>query len=300
MPTFSAGGKKEHMPVRFDHAVIGVSDLDEASACFQRLGFAVRPGGRHADGGTYNALVRFDLDYVELLATYDQEMARASGRTVEDELRGRKAGLIGYALATTTIEQDAERFTGAGVMPAWLRPMGRKRPDGTELTWRVLAPDDILWGQPWPFLIQWNTSDAERLHIDRAGHHLNGVYCWHAVSVAVRDLASAQRVYHDQLGLLQINEDTSTALNARRATFTLGANIIDVLAPAGSGVLQQVLANEGEGPYELTFAVHELDQTRAFLEARGIDFVQEPGERKRLRLSLHETMGLALSLVEAP
>ncbi len=53
---------------RFDHAVIAVRNLDAAISAYRALGFEVSPGGHHTGLGTYNAIIRFGLDYIELLA----------------------------------------------------------------------------------------------------------------------------------------------------------------------------------------------------------------------------------------
>src|SRR5215212_11710577 len=59
---------------RLDHLVILVSDLELASADYQRLGFVVTPGGEHADGLTRNALIPFeDGFYFELVSFLDPE-----------------------------------------------------------------------------------------------------------------------------------------------------------------------------------------------------------------------------------
>lgn len=89
------------MPTRFDHAVIAVRNLDSAIQQFQRLGFDAQLGGRHTGRGTHNGLVRFGLDYFELLSVYDEAEARAhspGGLTILDTLNGQEAKLIGYAL----------------------------------------------------------------------------------------------------------------------------------------------------------------------------------------------------------
>jgi catechol 2,3-dioxygenase-like lactoylglutathione lyase family enzyme len=67
------------MLTRFDHAVIAVRNLDEAIRLYSRLGFEVDAGGRHTGLGTYNALIRFGLDYIELISIYDQDEVTASG-----------------------------------------------------------------------------------------------------------------------------------------------------------------------------------------------------------------------------
>ena len=49
-----------------DHVVIAVTDLDQAAADFQRLGFTLTPRGRHTTGSENNC-VMFERDYLELL-----------------------------------------------------------------------------------------------------------------------------------------------------------------------------------------------------------------------------------------
>ena len=59
---------------RLDHLVILVRDLELASTDYESLGFAVTPGGEHADGLTRNALVPFqDGTYLELVSFLDPE-----------------------------------------------------------------------------------------------------------------------------------------------------------------------------------------------------------------------------------
>jgi catechol 2,3-dioxygenase-like lactoylglutathione lyase family enzyme len=285
------------MPTRFDHAVIGVSDLDAALERFRRLGFDAQPGGRHADGETHNGLIRFGLDYVELLAVYDEEVATARGRTLLDALDGREAALLGYALATAAIEEEATRFRGTDATPQQPRAMGRQRLGGQALTWRVLTPGGTSWRRPWPFLIQWDTPDDERLKIDLPGTHANGAIGWKRVAVAVHDLESAREIYRNQLGLEQVKEETGSARSARRATFVIGEGSIDVLSPEGEGQGLQVLAEHSEGPYALSFAVRDLEQTRAFLQAHQIGFVDETAGGGKLLLAPDETLGVHLSFV---
>ena len=287
------------MPTRFDHAVIAVRDLDTALARFQHLGFDARPGGRHASGATHNGLIRFGLDYVELLAVADEAIARAEGRgqTLLDILEGREAALVGYALATTTIEEDATRFIGFGTQAPRPHAMQRKRPDGQTLTWRVVSPSETSWKRPWPFLIQWDTPDEERLTIDVPGEHANGAIGWRRIAVAVHDLPGAVEVCQNQLGLELVKQDTCAVRVARRATFSLGQSIIEVLSPDGDGLVQQVLEKEHEGPFALSFTVGDLAATRAYLEAQHIGFVSETAGAGRIVLDPSETFGLRITFI---
>lgn len=288
------------MPARFDHAVIGVRDLEAALLNYRRLGFDAQPGGRHEDGGTQNALIRFGLDYLELLAVYDEAAARAAGRVLFVEGDQREAALTGYALATRTLDEDVQRFRGYAAQPSRPRAMGRKRPDGQQLTWRVYAPggSGMSFRQPWPFLIQWDTPDEQRLNIDRPGLHPNGAIAWRRVAVAVSDLAAAREIYRDQLGLRLLSEESEPAFAAQRATFVLGNSRIDLLAPPGHGPLQRILAQNGEGAYALFLSVRNLEQTRAFLQTQRIAFTSQSDGEFRLLLDPSETQGVLISFVE--
>jgi len=87
------------MLTRLDHLVILVRDLDFAAAGYERLGFAVTPGGEHADGLTRNALIPFeDGSYFELVSFLNPEDTR-------DNVWGWRTflpheGLIDYCVAS--------------------------------------------------------------------------------------------------------------------------------------------------------------------------------------------------------
>jgi catechol 2,3-dioxygenase-like lactoylglutathione lyase family enzyme len=286
------------MPTRFDHAVIAVRDLDSALFAYQRLGFDARPGGRHDNGGTHNGLVRFGLDYFELLSVYDEAAARAAGReTILDTLNGREAALIGYALATDTIDKDAASFVGDDAESYQPHAMQRTLPDGHTLTWRVYSPGENSWNRPWPFLIQWDTPDAQRLQIDQPGQHANGAIAWNRIAVAVKDLTSAVDVYHNQLGLKLIKEDACSIQVAQRVTLGLGEATIDLLTPNGEGSVQRILDNAGEGPFALYFKSRDLFQTRTFLEEQKIAFTYDSKGDGKITLDEKETLGVRIFFV---
>src|SRR5262245_4305922 len=194
------------MITRLDHVVIGVPDLDEAIRAYQQLGFEVRPGGRHTGLGTHNALIRFGLDYLELLAAYDEsEVARSGGpgQFMTEYLRGRSGGLLGFALASDSLEDEAERGAALaiGYTPGQPFAMQRARPDGHVLSWRLLVPGQHTWRRPWPFLIQWDTPDEQRLAWEGIGQHPNGARGVAGLRVAARDVHAILSIYDNQLGL---------------------------------------------------------------------------------------------------
>ena len=287
---------------RFDHAVIGVRNLDEAICRYQSLGFDVSPGGRHTGLGTYNAIVRFGLDYLELISIYDENEVYTrgfGGKVLLDFLRQREGGLLGYALAATAIQQDAERFQHAGLAAQGPFPMQRIRPDGRLLSWRLLVPGGVSWRQPWPFLIQWDVPDEQRLSWEKPGTHPNGVTGWTGIAVAVRDLESAIDLYQRQLGFDEIGQsDEVPHLAARRASLQIGTSRIDLLMPTSNGPVQHMLAEIGEGPFEVTLAVRSLTQAREVLKQGGMSPESGSDDSTRLLLPLHQALGARLVLVE--
>src|SRR5829696_1386472 len=264
------------MITRFDHAVIAVADLEGAIEAYRALGFDVSPGGRHEHRGTHNALIRFGgADYVELLGVYDPEIAVESGlngRTLAEFVHDRQGGLVGHCYATDDIEAEAERTREAGLEMVGPFEMRRERPDGRALTWRLLVPEDIPWRRRWPFFIEWDTPDQERLAVEGVGDHPNGARSVSGVAVAVKDLEEAVRLYSILFGLEPSRRDEITDLTATRTSFDVQGFIIDLLSPAGSGPVQEMLERDGEGPFEVKIEVEDL--MRARLALSGVEFIE--------------------------
>ncbi|GAC1363165.1 MAG: hypothetical protein NVS2B12_02080 [Ktedonobacteraceae bacterium] len=283
------------MVTRFDHAVIAVRDLDEAISLYRRLGFEVDPGGRHTGLGTYNALIRFGLDYIELISIYDQDEVTASGprgTTLQDLLQKRAGALAAYALATETIEQEAARFQQTGLEASGPFPMERLRPDGHLLQWRLLVPEGVSYRRPWPFIIEWDAPDEQRLTWDKPGKHPNGATCWFSIDVAVRDLESGLHLYKTQLGLEEVSRDPA----GKRAQLRVGTSTINLFATGSTELAQSTLDEIGAGPITLHFAVKSVEQARKQLEQQGIK--AETFEDGSLLLPLQETLGARIALVE--
>lgn len=289
------------MLTRFDHIVIAVRDLDVATQRYRQLGFDVRPGGRHTGMGTHNAIIRFGLDYIELLSIYDEAEARASrlgGQILLDFLHAREGGLLGYALATADIDQEAERWRETAFPEEEPFAMQRLRPDGRLLTWRLLIPGGVCWRRPWPFLIQWDLPDEQRLSWEEPGIHPNGAIAWVRAAVAVHNLESATDLYQRQLGLELQERGETSRLAAQCATFQLGTSSIDLLMSTGEGLVQQVLVDLGEGLLEVSFAVKDLNLARSFLRQSSIDFEPEAAGSGTLLISPDYALDARLILVE--
>ena len=131
--------------------ILGVRDLDAASARFAALGLAVLDGGVHPGLGTANRVIPLGNAYLELLAVVDADEAAASefGRSL---LRNTEAGdrWVRWSIRTERIEQVSERL---GLTP---EPRRRLRPDGTLLTWRSAGLDLSLRDAWLPYFMQWD------------------------------------------------------------------------------------------------------------------------------------------------
>jgi len=283
---------------RFDHAVIAVRDLDQAIERYRAIGFDVQPGGRHTGIGTHNALVRFGLDYLELISVYDADEAKANPATANvllDFFAQHEGGLVGYGLATTEIQQEAEHLHQNQLAAYGPFAMQREQPDGHLLTWSLLIPNGLPWCQPWPFFIQWNIPDEQRLTLEKPGTHQNGVTGCQGIAIAVRNLESMVNLYQRQLGLELVRRDSVPALAAQRATFHTGTFKIDLLDPYQDGPVQQhILDTTGEMPFELRLAVKDLEQTHTFFTQHNLKSEPDPTDPTRLLLAPQHALSTRL------
>ena len=159
------------MLTRLDHLVILVRDLELASADYERLGFAVTPGGEHADGLTRNALVPFeDGTYLELVSFLDPE-------DPADNVWGWRGfypqeGLIDYCAASDDLDADLGRLESLGFGVDGPDDGGRRLPDGTQIRWRSARIRQE--GRIFPFLIEDLTRRELRVPGGTATRHPNG------------------------------------------------------------------------------------------------------------------------------
>ena len=273
------------MVTRMDHVVILVEDLSRAIQTYQNLGLLAVPGGRHPGFGTENGLVRFGLDYLELLRLRDPAEAAAGrfGGETFVKIAAEGEGLISYALATESLEADINRFRSAGFECSDPFPMRRQRPDGVLLEWRLAFPGGPPWGQPLPFLIHWDTPDEVRLPTAPPVHPL-GVAAIARVVVQARDPDRAAEQYARLLD--------RPAPASGGAQFELGSLTIEV-QPAGAG------PGSREGLAEVDLAVADLAGSAAWLRERGIPHRRATADGAgRIALAPDVAHGARLFLVE--
>jgi Glyoxalase-like domain len=170
--------------------------------------------------------------------------------------------------------------------------MKREKPDGRELTWRLLVPEDIPWRRRWPFFIEWDDPDEVRLAVEGVGNHANGARSVSSVGVAVRDLEEAVGLYSVLFEVEPFRRDEVTDLAAARASFDVRGFTIDLLSPTGHGPVREALESAGEGPFEVSIGVEDLTVARQAMgaaESTGQDELRPPTEA---------TLGARLVLTE--
>jgi catechol 2,3-dioxygenase-like lactoylglutathione lyase family enzyme len=123
-----------------DHLVIGVRDLDQAGAFYERLGFRVGARNRHP-WGTENRIVQFPGAFLELVTIGDAALipepapGRFSfGAFVRDAL-ARAEGMSMLVLESTDAEADHAAFAAAGIgaFEPFFFERQAKRPSGEEV-----------------------------------------------------------------------------------------------------------------------------------------------------------------------
>ena len=258
---------------RFDHAVIAVPNIDSAIEVYSALGFEVAAGGRHPSLGTRNAIVRFGLDYLELLTVEDADQARARGSFGAElaDFLDKATGLVGFVLASAKLEDEAAGLANIGLAHEGPFAMDRERPDGRILAWRLVVPGLSPWRKPWPFLIEWMTPDTDRLSWDPIGRHPNGVTSISGLDLLVEDIDAAAALYENGLGL--------SPSEGQSHSYTIDGFELRVSEPSSQEMIDE-LERWGPGPYRLLLRAPDLDQD-------VIDI--EPGRALGARLRLTKT-----------
>jgi hypothetical protein len=136
---------------RFDHLVVAVEDLDDATARWTAAGLRAARGGAHPVG-TVNALVRGPGPaYVELIAPGSDE-----SNPWLDRVRSAR-GPISWAIAVDDIEAARTTLLAAGFEPDPAVPGSRRTPDGDVVDWKVCDVGPGPYDGSLPFLIEWTT-----------------------------------------------------------------------------------------------------------------------------------------------
>lgn len=111
-----------------DHSIIGVRDLEQARATYEKLGFTITRRGRHIGWGTANYCVMFGPDYLEILGIVDPSQFDAG---LNDFIKHRE-GLLKIASRSSEMEVTAQHLADSGFDPAPVQDLARllEMPEG--------------------------------------------------------------------------------------------------------------------------------------------------------------------------
>ena len=158
-----------------DHLVYGVPELAPAVERLQALlGVAPAAGGRHEGRGTHNALLALGGDrYLEVIAPDPEQPEPPAPRPFGlNHLTAPR--LITFAVhaaagteppeqpgaAAARLERWRRRAGARGYDPGPVVAGGRRRPDGSLLSWHLCQHPELPFGGVAPFLIDWGTEPS--------------------------------------------------------------------------------------------------------------------------------------------
>jgi catechol 2,3-dioxygenase-like lactoylglutathione lyase family enzyme len=227
---------------RLDHLVILVRDLDRAVRGYEGLGFAVTPGGEHADGLTRNALIPFkDGSYLELVAFVDQEDPR-------DNVWGWRrflssgGGLIDYCAASDDLGAEVGRLGERGFGVDGPTDGGRRLPDGREIRWLIARIRQE--GRLLPFLIEDLTPRDLRVPGGSSTEHPNGALGIRNLEIAAPDAEGALRAFARLTG----------SSGGPGTPLRLGPCSLSVVTPEQEHEARHRLDASGPGPFAVGLA----------------------------------------------
>jgi Glyoxalase-like domain len=145
--------------VRLDHLSYAAGP-EGLGACVQRLGAALgsgfHDGGLHPRFGTRNFLLPLANGvYLEVVAALDHPAADKApfGQAVKSRTEA-GGGWLAWVLAVDDLAPLEARLGRPAVAGH------RRRPDGTDLTWRQIGVLDLLDDPALPFFVQWQSDPA--------------------------------------------------------------------------------------------------------------------------------------------
>ncbi len=170
-----------HHIAGIDHAVVGVRDLEQARATFERLGFCPTPLGRHRGRGTGEHCLMFADDHVELCGIVDP----AEGSESLERFLAAGEGLWQLALRTADPHATHAAWQAAGLAPAAVAENGRLMQPDLEIRCQdVMLDAAVTSGVP---LFACAPQQPERLRRGEWLRHPNGVRGIGSITVVVQE-----------------------------------------------------------------------------------------------------------------
>lgn len=123
------------------------------------------------------------------------------------------------------------------------------------------------------------------------------------ISIAVRDLDEARKVYENLLGLELDSILTVPKEKIKIARYYVGETALELMEPIGEGEVSKFLETEGEGVFLISFRVPDVEEAMGELSNRGYKLIDKrlrsiAGIRYAFLLHPRETNGVLLELAD--
>jgi catechol 2,3-dioxygenase-like lactoylglutathione lyase family enzyme len=250
-----------------DHAIVGVRDLEQARASFERLGFHTTPLARHPGRGTGEHCLMFADGYVELCGIIDP----AGDSDNLGRFLAAGEGLWSLALRTTDPEGTHAAWRAAGLGPGAVADDERTMEPDLELRCKDVMLNLGATGDVPLFACA--PLDPERLRRPEWLDHPNGARAIGSVTVVVEEPAALVAPMSKVFGATCLTEtDDTLAVHVGRSIILFATpDDLDMLHPElemSIDPVQPTLA-------ALTVLVPDLAKTAAVLDRHDVAYRQD-------------------------
>ncbi len=150
--------------------MVNVQNLDQAIEIFAKQGIVFKRGGKHDAWGTANALGYFGINYIELISVFDEQKAQSFKRSdaasvydaVQDFNRHQER-LNTVAIRSSDLEKTWQRLKDDGIPVGQIFEGQRLDEQNHLIKWRIFFIDGHIEGLPYPFFIDWQSKDTDRI-----------------------------------------------------------------------------------------------------------------------------------------
>jgi catechol 2,3-dioxygenase-like lactoylglutathione lyase family enzyme len=248
-----------------DHAIVGVRDLEQARASFERLGFRATPLGRHRGRGTGEHALMFADDHVALCGIVDP----AEGSEALERFLAAGEGLWTLALSTADLDGTYRAWQAAGLDPVVTENARMIEPD-LELRCRDVVLDaKATIGVP---LLACAHDQPERLRRPEWQGHPNGARGIGSVTIVVDEPEAFVAPMSQVFGATCLTEtdDTLAVHTGRHLLLFCTPDDLDMLHPEVEGSVGSLLPALAV----LTLLVPDPTRTAAVLDRQDVAYRQ--------------------------
>ncbi len=259
--------------VGIDHAIIGVRNLEQARASYERLGFQATPRGRHVGWGTANHCLMFGNDYLELLSVVDP----AQFTNDLDRFLAEREGLLGLALHSTDAQETHAAWQAAGLAPAEVAALGRELEQGLELRFANVMLGPAATGGLRLFACAPLTPDAMR----QAAwlEHPNGARGIASLTVAVGDPDAYYEPMARVFGSICLTQtdDTLAVHTGNGVLLFVTPDDLDMLHPELEAIATDAAGDGAPILAALSLRARDLAATATWLDHHDIAYRRDAG-----------------------